>query len=100
MKQLQSTMSFLLVTIAAVIGCDVMRPDDEGNTIPVKQQPLEVSRTKDDSTELLRIDLDDPEAALVLLFPEVFTRERKLHDIPKSSAQIQIFFFLIKIFSF
>jgi len=84
MKQLQSTMAFFLATISAVIGCDMIQPDDLENTNPVKQVLPDVSRTKDESKEFLRIDLDDPEAALVRLFPEVFSRERKLHDIQKS----------------
>lgn len=90
MKQLHSAMTFFLVTISAVIGCDMLQPDNHKNTIPIKKEPTEVPHTKDESEELLRIDLDDPEASLVTVFSDVLTGAREDHHI-KQSRTVVIF---------
>lgn len=88
MTHSQATTSFVLAAIWTAAGCDMSQPANQPSVHPVQRGLPAVSQTNDDAERLLRVDLDDPEVALAPLFPEVFTRARKLRHIKQSRTVV------------
>ncbi len=69
----------VLVFAWAAIGCDVDQPaTDHDGILPMHQELPVVNQTKDEPEKLLRIDLDDPEAALATPFADVLSGVKKV----------------------